>query len=69
MLGISDRMRIMRPGRHHACVGQAVDVGAGRLAAGTAGKRAAPPHSRIVLHQPAPQLKDHGLNNHVLTTR
>jgi ATP-dependent Clp protease protease subunit len=37
------------------CVGQAVAVGAVLLAAGTPGRRAALPHARVVLHQPAGQ--------------
>ncbi len=37
------------------CVGQAVAVGAVLLAAGAPGKRAALPHARIILDQPAAQ--------------
>lgn len=55
MLGIYDTMRFIKPDVATTCVGQAVGVGAALLAAGTAGKRAALPHARVVLHQPASQ--------------
>lgn len=55
MLGIYDTMRYTRPDVATTCVGQAVGVGANLLAAGTPGKRAALPHARLVLHQPAAQ--------------
>ena len=55
MLAIYDTMRFIRPKVATTCVGQAVSVGAVLLAAGAAGKRAALPHARIVLHQPAAQ--------------
>ncbi|WP_144627855.1 ClpP family protease [Arthrobacter woluwensis] len=55
MLAIYDTMTFIKPDVATTCVGQAVAVGAVLLAAGTAGKRAALPHSRIVLHQPAAQ--------------
>ncbi|WOF22199.1 ATP-dependent Clp protease proteolytic subunit [Microbacterium betulae] len=53
MLGVYDTMRYIRPDVATTCVGQAIGVGAVLLAAGTAGKRAVLPHSRVVLHQPA----------------
>jgi ATP-dependent Clp protease, protease subunit len=55
MLGIYDTMRFIKPDVATTCVGQAVGVGAALLAAGAAGKRAALPHARVVLHQPASQ--------------
>lgn len=55
MLAIYDTMRFIKPPVATTCVGQAVSVGAVLLAAGASGKRAALPHSRIVLHQPAAQ--------------
>lgn len=55
MLAIYDTMRFIRPQVATTCVGQAVSVGAVLLAAGAEGKRAALPHARIVLHQPAAQ--------------
>ena len=55
MLAIYDTMRYIRPQVATTCVGQAVAVGAVLLAAGAAGKRAALPHTRVVLHQPAAQ--------------
>jgi ATP-dependent Clp protease protease subunit len=55
MLGIYDTMRFIRPKVATTCVGQAVAVGAVLLAAGAEGKRAALPHARVVLHQPAAQ--------------
>jgi ATP-dependent Clp protease protease subunit len=55
MLAIYDTMRFIRPQVATTCVGQAIDVGAVLLAAGAPGKRAALPHARAVLHQPAAQ--------------
>jgi len=55
MLGIYDTMRFIKPDVATTCVGQAVGVGAALLAAGAACKRAALPHARVVLHQPASQ--------------
>ncbi|MEU6861308.1 ATP-dependent Clp protease proteolytic subunit [Glycomyces sp. NPDC046736] len=55
MLGIYDTLRYIRPKVATTCVGQAVAVGAVLLAAGAEGKRAALPHARIVLDQPAAQ--------------
>lgn len=53
MLAVHDTMQYIRPQVATTCVGQAVAVGAVLLAAGAPGKRAALPHARIVLHQPA----------------
>ena len=55
MLAVYDTMKYIKPQVATTCVGQAVSVGAVLLAAGAAGKRAALPHARIVLHQPAAQ--------------
>ncbi|WP_030159539.1 ClpP family protease [Glycomyces sp. NRRL B-16210] len=55
MLGIYDTLRYIKPDVATTCVGQAVAVGAVLLAAGAEGKRAALPHARIVLDQPAAQ--------------
>ncbi|WP_199042959.1 ClpP family protease [Glycomyces salinus] len=55
MLGVYDTMRYIRPKVATTCVGQAVAVGAVLLAAGAEGKRAALPHARIILDQPAAQ--------------
>lgn len=55
MLAIYDTMKFIKPSIATTCVGQAVSVGAVLLAAGAPGKRAALPHARIVLHQPATQ--------------
>lgn len=55
MLAVYDTMRFIRSDVATFCVGQAVSVGAVLLAAGAAGKRAALPHARIILHQPAAQ--------------
>lgn len=54
-LAVYDTMRQIRPDVATICVGQAVSVGAVLLAGGTAGKRSALPHSRVVLHQPGAQ--------------
>lgn len=55
MLAIYDTLRYIRPKVATTCVGQAVAVGAVLLAAGSDGKRAALPHTRVVLHQPMGQ--------------
>lgn len=53
MLAVYDTMRFVRAPVATTCVGQAVGVGAVLLAAGAEGRRAALPHARVVLHQPA----------------
>ena len=55
MLAVYDTMQYIRSPVATTCVGQAVAVGAVLLAAGADGKRAALPHTRVVLHQPAAQ--------------
>ncbi|MEU8346526.1 ATP-dependent Clp protease, protease subunit [Actinomadura meyerae] len=55
MLAVYDTLRYIRPQVATTCVGQAVAVGAVLLAAGAPGKRAALPHTRVVLHQPIGQ--------------
>lgn len=55
MLAIYDTMTFIKPNVATTVVGQAVAAGAVLLAAGAPGKRAALPHARIVLHQPAAQ--------------
>jgi ATP-dependent Clp protease protease subunit len=54
-MAIYDTMRYIRPQVATTVVGQAVAVGAVLLAAGAEGKRAALPHARVILHQPAAQ--------------
>ena len=54
-MAIYDTMRYIRPKVSTTCVGQAVAVGAVLLAAGAEGRRAALPHARVILHQPAAQ--------------
>lgn len=51
-LAVYDTMQHVRCPITTLCVGQAVDVAALLLAAGTHGKRFALPHSRVLLHQP-----------------
>ena len=51
-LAIYDTMQFKKPDVNTYCVGQATSMGALLLAAGTAGKRFALPHSRIMIHQP-----------------
>ena len=55
MLAVYDTLRYIRPQVATTCIGQAIAVGAVLLAAGAEGKRAALPHTRVVLHQPAGQ--------------
>jgi len=51
-LAIYDTMQFVKPDVSTYCVGQASSMGAVLLAAGTAGKRYALPHARIMIHQP-----------------
>jgi ATP-dependent Clp protease protease subunit len=51
-LAIYDVMQLIRPEIHTYCVGKAFSMAAILLAAGTRGKRAALPNSRIMIHQP-----------------
>jgi len=51
-LSIYDTMQYVRPSIQTICLGQAASLGAILLAAGSAGKRFALPHARIMLHQP-----------------
>jgi len=51
-LAIYDTMQYVKPDVSTVCVGQAASMGALLLAGGAAGKRAALPHSRIMIHQP-----------------
>lgn len=55
MLALYDTMQYIQSPVATTCVGQAVSVGAVLLAAGSPGRRAALPHARVVLHQPAGQ--------------
>jgi ATP-dependent Clp protease protease subunit len=52
MTAIYDTMQFVKPDIQTACLGQAASAAAVLLAAGTAGKRFALPHSRILIHQP-----------------
>ena len=51
-LAIYDTMEYIKPEIQTICIGQAASMGALLLAAGTAGKRFALPHARILIHQP-----------------
>jgi ATP-dependent Clp protease protease subunit len=51
-LAIYDTMQYIKPDIQTICIGQAASMGALLLAAGTAGKRFALPHARILIHQP-----------------
>ena len=51
-LAIYDTMQYIKPDVHTICIGQAASMAAILLAGGTKGKRAALPHSRIMIHQP-----------------
>jgi len=52
-LAIYDAMEFVSPDISTICMGQSASMAALLLAAGTAGKRCALPHSRIMLHQPS----------------
>lgn len=51
-MAIYDTMQYLKSPVSTMCVGQAASMGALLLAAGTAGKRFALPHARIMIHQP-----------------
>ncbi len=51
-LGIYDTMQYIKPDVATICTGMAASMGAVLLCAGAAGKRAALPHSRVMIHQP-----------------
>lgn len=51
-LGIYDTMQYINPDIATICTGMAASMGAVLLTAGTAGKRSALTHSRIMIHQP-----------------
>jgi ATP-dependent Clp protease protease subunit len=51
-MAIYDTMQYVRPDVCTVCVGQAASMGAVLLSGGKKGKRAALPHSRIMIHQP-----------------
>lgn len=51
-LAIYDTMQYVRPDVQTLCIGQAASIAAVLLAAGTKGKRASLPNSRILIHQP-----------------
>jgi ATP-dependent Clp protease, protease subunit len=51
-LAIYDTMQFIRPDVATICIGQAASVAALLLMAGTAGKRAALPNARVLIHQP-----------------
>ncbi len=52
-LAIYDTMQFLTAPIRTICMGMAASMGAFLLAAGTAGKRMALPHSRIMIHQPS----------------
>lgn len=51
-LGIYDTMQIIEPDVATICTGLAASMASVLLCAGTAGKRMALPHSRVLIHQP-----------------
>ena len=52
-MAIYDTMQHLRAPINTICMGMAASMGSFLLAAGTRGKRAALPHSRIMMHQPS----------------
>jgi ATP-dependent Clp protease protease subunit len=52
LFAIYDTMQFIKPDVTTICLGQAASAAAVLLASGTAGKRFALPHSRILIHQP-----------------
>ncbi|WP_265758246.1 ATP-dependent Clp endopeptidase proteolytic subunit ClpP [Avibacterium sp. 21-586] len=51
-MAIYDTMQFIKPDVRTLCVGQACSMGAFLLAGGAAGKRAALPSARVMIHQP-----------------
>ena len=51
-LAVYDTMQFIKPDISTMCIGQAASMGALLLAGGTAGKRFALPHARMMIHQP-----------------
>ncbi len=51
-MAIYDTMQFIKPDIVTTCMGMAASMGAFLLTAGTAGKRAALPNSRVMIHQP-----------------
>ncbi|HHF4959534.1 ATP-dependent Clp endopeptidase proteolytic subunit ClpP [Haemophilus influenzae] len=51
-MAIYDTMQFIKPDIRTLCIGQACSMGAFLLAGGTAGKRAALPNVRVMIHQP-----------------
>lgn len=52
-LGMYDTMQYVSPDIATICTGLAASMGAVLLSAGTAGKRTALPHARVMIHQPS----------------
>jgi ATP-dependent Clp protease protease subunit len=52
-LAIYDTMQFVKPDVSTTCVGMAMSMGALILTGGAAGKRAALPNSRVLIHQPS----------------
>lgn len=52
-LSIYDTMQFIQPDVSTMCIGQAASMGALLLAGGSAGKRLALPHARMMIHQPS----------------
>ena len=51
-MAIYDTMQFIKPDIRTLCIGQACSMGAFLLAGGAAGKRAALPNARVMIHQP-----------------
>ena len=51
-MAIYDTMQFIKPDVRTLCIGQACSMGAFLLAGGTAGKHAALPNARVMIHQP-----------------
>ena len=51
-MAIYDTMQFIKPDVRTLCIGQACSMGAFVLAGGAAGKRAALPNARVMIHQP-----------------
>ncbi|MBN2451551.1 MAG: ATP-dependent Clp endopeptidase proteolytic subunit ClpP [Lentisphaeria bacterium] len=64
-LAIYDTMQMVSCDVRTYCIGHAASMGAVLLSAGTAGKRFALPHARIMIHQPAGGMEGSAADIHI----
>jgi ATP-dependent Clp protease protease subunit len=69
MLAMYDTMQFIKPDVATTCMGLAASAGAFLLMAGTTGKRAALPNSRIMIHQPLGGISGQAVDIAILVAR